>query len=99
MKKCFSVLFGITLMLCLTSNVFADTKVGVIKGLDAKQRTIVFAPQGSSDTITMSVDAPVKLDQISANTKARVTVEDVNGKPLVKEIKPMKEKAKQLEGC
>ena len=76
MKK-FSVILAAVLSLCLVVSLAfaAESKKGIIKGIDEKAGTITFCTEGTTTDMTLKVDKSVDLKNVKKDSKAEVMIE------------------------
>jgi Cu/Ag efflux protein CusF len=98
MKKVAVVLAVVVLVVSLVSLVFAaESKMGTVKGVDAKAGTMTFCPEGTNTDMKLKADKSVDLSKVKVGDKVEVSVE----KDTVKGMKAMAPaaKPKAAVGC
>jgi Cu/Ag efflux protein CusF len=96
MVGCLVLVVALSFML---SAFAAESMKGTIPGIDKKQRTITFCPEGTTSEMPLEVDKSVDLPNINTDMKVQINVETKDGKKSINDIKTLEKKRKAIEGC
>ncbi len=76
MKKVAVILAVVVLVVSMSSFVFAaESKMGTIKSVDAKEGIVVFCAEGSNKDVTLKADKSVDLSKVKAGEKVHVSID------------------------